>query len=199
MAGHELPNPLEDKRRELRQEAITGLPERHRHDREARCQHRDEGVDHGTPVAADQSGRDAEPAATQDQYVELSREKTDKIFVRAGRFGNERHPSFPDQDQSHIARPGHLRGPAEQRDPGARPSVDNSTVWQPNYDQKHFQDLYFGTATRSKKYYEKQSSRRRYSVDGEVTDWVKVKYNEARYGRSNGSRAPATSATTPGT
>ena len=36
-----------------------------------------------------------------------------------------------------------------------------------------------------KKYYEKQSSGR-YSVDGKVTDWVKVQYNEARYGRSNG-------------
>ena len=33
-----------------------------------------------------------------------------------------------------------------------------------------------------KTYYEKQSSGR-YSVDGMVTDWVKVKYNEARYGR----------------
>jgi immune inhibitor A len=36
-----------------------------------------------------------------------------------------------------------------------------------------------------KTYYEKQSSGR-YSVDGVVTDWVKVPYNEARYGRSNG-------------
>ncbi len=36
-----------------------------------------------------------------------------------------------------------------------------------------------------KSYYEKQSSGR-YSVDGQVTDWVKVRYNEARYGRSNG-------------
>ena len=32
-----------------------------------------------------------------------------------------------------------------------------------------------------KKYYEKQSSGR-YSVEGEVSDWVKVDYNEARYG-----------------
>ncbi|MEU8182577.1 immune inhibitor A domain-containing protein, partial [Micromonospora sp. NPDC049047] len=30
-------------------------------------------------------------------------------------------------------------------------------------------------------YYEAQSSGR-YTVDGEVTDWVKVRYNEARYG-----------------
>ena len=36
-----------------------------------------------------------------------------------------------------------------------------------------------------KTYYEKQSSGR-YSVDGQVSDWVKVPYNEARYGRSNG-------------
>ncbi len=36
-----------------------------------------------------------------------------------------------------------------------------------------------------KTYYEKQSSGR-YSVDGTVSDWVKVPYNEARYGRSNG-------------
>ena len=36
-----------------------------------------------------------------------------------------------------------------------------------------------------KTYYEKQSSGR-YSVDGTVTDWVKVPFNEARYGRSNG-------------
>ena len=36
-----------------------------------------------------------------------------------------------------------------------------------------------------KTYYERQSSGR-YSVNGEVSDWVKVPYNEARYGRSNG-------------
>ena len=36
-----------------------------------------------------------------------------------------------------------------------------------------------------KNYYEKQSSGR-YSVAGTVTDWVKVQFNEARYGRSNG-------------
>jgi immune inhibitor A len=35
-----------------------------------------------------------------------------------------------------------------------------------------------------KTYYEKQSSGR-YSVDGTVTGWVKVPYNEARYGRSD--------------
>ncbi len=53
---------------------------------------------------------------------------------------------------------------------------DNSTAWQKDYSRKHYQDLYFGTGKKTeslKKYYEKQSSGR-YSVSGEVTDWVKV-------------------------
>src|SRR5215468_2109017 len=48
--------------------------------------------------------------------------------------------------------------------------------------------MYFGDGPgveSLKTYYEKQSSGR-YSVSGTVTDWVKVRYNEARYGRSNG-------------
>ena len=40
--------------------------------------------------------------------------------------------------------------------------------------------MYFN---RMAKYYETQSSGR-YSVDGTVTDWVKVPFNEALYGRN---------------
>ena len=40
--------------------------------------------------------------------------------------------------------------------------------------------MYFN---RMAKYYETQSSGR-YSVDGDVTEWVKVPFNEARYGRN---------------
>jgi immune inhibitor A len=78
--------------------------------------------------------------------------------------------------------------------------VDNSTVWQPDYDRGHYERMYFGTgatANSVKKYYEKQSSGR-YSVSGTVTDWVKVQYNEARYGRSNGYPCNGNVCTTPG-
>ncbi len=64
--------------------------------------------------------------------------------------------------------------------------MDNSTAWQADYDQQHFEDLYFGHGKgvdSVKTYYEKQSSGR-YSVEGEVSDWVKVPYNEARYGNN---------------
>ena len=39
--------------------------------------------------------------------------------------------------------------------------------------------MYFN---RMAEYYERQSSGR-YSVEGDVTGWVKVPFNEARYGR----------------
>ena len=56
---------------------------------------------------------------------------------------------------------------------------DNSTLWQADYDQAHYEDMYFN---RMAEYYETQSSGR-YSVDGDVTEWVKVPFNQALYGR----------------
>ncbi|MEU5110574.1 immune inhibitor A domain-containing protein [Streptomyces longwoodensis] len=110
------------------------------------------------------------------KYVELGREKTDKIFTILVEFGDKvdsRYGGTPGPLHNKIAAPDRAK--------------DNSTDWQADYDKKHYQDLYFGTGKNVeslKKYYEKQSSGR-YSVDGEVTDWVKVPYNEARYGSND--------------
>lgn len=112
------------------------------------------------------------------KYVELGREKTDKIFTILVEFGDQ-----VDSRYGGTAYPLHNQIAAPDR------SKDNSTAWQADYNQKHFQELYFGTGKNTeslKKYYEKQSSGR-YSVEGEVTDWVKVPYNEARYGSNNAS------------
>ncbi|MCN9239243.1 immune inhibitor A [Streptomyces sp. RY43-2] len=115
------------------------------------------------------------------KYVELGREKTDKIFTILVEFGDK------------ISEYGGTPGPLHNQIAAPDRAKDNSTDWKADYDQKHYQDLYFGTGkdTESlKKYYEKQSSGR-YSVDGEVTDWVKVPYNEARYGSNEAGDAAA--------
>ena len=107
------------------------------------------------------------------KYVELGREKTDKIFTILVEFGDK-------ADSRYGGDPGPLHN--QIAEPDRR--TDNSTAWKEDYDQEHFQDLYFGSGkgvNSVKTYYEKQSSGR-YSVDGEVSDWVKVPYNEARYG-----------------
>jgi len=123
-----------------------------------------------------------------DQYVELSREKTDKIFVVLTEFGDQRSPDFPDKDTNpDIEGPTTFNGPQHNQIPQPDRTKDNSTVWQKNYSPAYFKKLYFGEGDgvdSVKSYYEKQSSGR-YSVDGTVTNWVKVPYNEARYGRSD--------------
>lgn len=107
------------------------------------------------------------------KYVELGREKTDKIFTILVEFGDKTDSTA-----------GGTAGPLHNQIAQPDRTKDNSTAWQADYNQAHYKDLYFGTGTASMKtFYEKQSSGR-YSVDGEVADWVKVPYNEARYGNN---------------
>ena len=166
----ELPNPAEEKRRALRQVALQKVLA-------GDAKVRQRGASKVVKVAR---------ANGEDQYVELAREKTDKIFVILAEFGDTRHPSYPDRDTNpNIPGPATFNGPVHNAIPAPDRSKDNSTVWQPNYDRAHFEDVYFGNDESLKTYYERQSSGR-YSVDGLVTDWVKVQFNEARYGRSDG-------------
>ncbi|GGO89226.1 protease [Wenjunlia tyrosinilytica] len=122
------------------------------------------------------------------KYVEFDRQKTDKIFTVLVQFGDTVDSTTmydPDGDgpQPPVVKYGGEPGPQHNQIPKPDRKTNNTTIWQKDFNRKHFQDLYFakkGTSSVAK-YYEKQSSGR-YSVDGEVADWVKVKYNEARYG-----------------
>ncbi|WNI15703.1 immune inhibitor A domain-containing protein [Actinacidiphila sp. ITFR-21] len=126
----------------------------------------------------------------KSKYVELGREKTDKIFTILAEFGNQvdgtttYDPDGPDGPEAPVVKYGGTPGPAHNTIAEPDPKTDNSTAWQADYNQQHFQDLYFSHASGTEslaKYYEKQSSGR-YSVQGEVSAWVKVPWNEARYG-----------------
>jgi immune inhibitor A len=193
----ELPNPLEDKRRELREQGLTQVI-----NGEATAT----DINGSTVVQVGETAGSADTATAsrrgdrregrggtepKDQYVELARETTDRVFVLLVEFGDERHPNYPDQDTD-PATPGPevFDGPLHNAIPEPDRRVDNSTIWQPDFSAAFFQDLYFGEdegdgVESMKTYYETQSSGR-YSIDGEATDWVTVPYNEARYGRSNG-------------
>ncbi|KAA1425488.1 M6 family metalloprotease domain-containing protein [Mumia zhuanghuii] len=194
---HELPNPLEDKRRALREEALTSVVNG---DAEPVVKNGTEVVKVGKSYSpaeaaalATTRGRKAlaksgTKATKQDQYVELEQERADKIFVILTEFGDERHPDFPDDGWNvtgEDVEPQRFDGPIHNEIPEPDRTKDNSTVWQSDYNRDHYQDLYFADGKRDesvKTYYEAQSSGR-YTVDGTVQDWVKVPYNEARYGR----------------
>ncbi|PKV85964.1 immune inhibitor A domain-containing protein [Streptomyces sp. TLI_146] len=129
------------------------------------------------------------------KYVELGREKTDKIFTVLVDFGDQVDnttmfdPDGPAGPKPAVVKYGGEPGPAHNTIKQPDRTKDNSTAWQKDYSRQHFQDLYFGTGKNAdgtqkhslKTYYEKTSSGR-YSVDGTVTDWVRVPANEARYG-----------------
>jgi immune inhibitor A len=187
-ASDELVGPLEQKRRALREKAVSDVlsgrakPQQRNGSTVVKVGQAAGGGAFGGESRSRRGAKD-----NRDQYVELAREKTDRIFVILAEFGNERDPRFPDQDTDPTT-PGPQRfdGPVHNQIPEPDRAVDNSTIWQPDYNREHYQQVYFGQGKNVesvKTYYETQSSGR-YSVDGTVTDWVKVKYNEARYGRS---------------
>ncbi|MGW4892998.1 immune inhibitor A domain-containing protein [Kitasatospora sp. NPDC004240] len=116
----------------------------------------------------------------RNKYVELARERTDKIFTILVDFSDQvdNTTTTPDGKVKYGGTPGPVHNQIEKPDP----ATNNSTAWRADYNQQHFQDMYFSTTKDSlKTYFEKQSSGR-YSVEGTVTDWVKVPWNEARYG-----------------
>lgn len=119
-------------------------------------------------IAAGQSARVA--SAGRGRYVELEQTRNDHVFVFLVEFGDELHPDFADST------PGPLHNQIGEPDR----STDNSTIWQPDYNPAH----YAGIIREMDEYFGWQSSGR-YGLDGQATDWVKVRYNEARYGRSN--------------
>lgn len=170
--GDSLPGPLADKQAQLRQEALADvLGGRARPQRIANSMVVERGAQ------ADGRGR---------QYVELANERTDRVFVLLVEFGDQRHPDFPDADVD-ADDPGPFRFDGPRFNQMPRPGRDdNVTNWRARYDRRYFRKLVFGERSNKlsmRQYYEIQSSGR-YSISGDVTEIVRVPYNQARYGRS---------------
>ncbi len=136
-----------------------------------------------------------------NQAVPLEREGTDRIFVVLAEFGDTRYETatdkrFVDPPNNGFAlpspQPQRFDGPLHNQIPAPDRASDNTTIWQSNFDRAHYEDMYFN---RMAKYYETQSSGR-YSVEGDVTEWVKVPYNEALYGRGFCGNPPGAAVTT---
>ena len=103
------------------------------------------------------------------QYVELGLERNDRVFVILVEYGSQAstNPSLPT-----------AAGPLHNSMPEPNRALDNSTIWQADYNRAHFADMYFNKMV---DYYAKQSSGR-YTINGDVTEWVKVPFNGPRYG-----------------
>jgi len=107
------------------------------------------------------------------QYVQLAREGEDSIWTVLGEFGTQIDPNY-----------GGTQGPLHNQIPQPDRSVDNTTIWTQDFSSGYYQNLLFSGVpgvVSMRNYWIEQSSNR-YAVNGAVTDWGQVPYNEARYG-----------------
>lgn len=110
------------------------------------------------------------------QYVELAREDEDSIFTVLGEFGTQESPF--------TILKGGQPGPLHNTIPEPDRTKDNSTIWEPDFSQGYYEDLLFSEKAGDismRNYYLEQSSGA-YTVNGDVTDWVKVPYRTKHYG-----------------
>ncbi|WP_433253880.1 immune inhibitor A domain-containing protein [Streptosporangium sp. CA-135522] len=115
------------------------------------------------------------------RYVELALERKDKIFTVLAEFGDKIDNATLYNGQ---IRYGGVPGPLHNRIPKPERGYDNHTLWRPDFNRAYYRDGYFNDtpgANSLRNFYRLQSAGR-YDFDGYVSDWVKVPYNESRYG-----------------
>jgi immune inhibitor A len=99
------------------------------------------------------------------QFVELTRQGEDLIWTTLGEFADFPHNNIPEPDRT----------------------VDNTTYWVDDFTREHYMDMLFaeGPGVNSMREFYIEQSSNRYTVNGDVTDWVAVDGNQADYAYPN--------------
>jgi len=135
-------------------------------------------------VAKTSDGRAPSKVKVGNDYVQLAQQRKDKVFVILAQFGDEVDNSTLYNGQPRY---GGTPGPRHNTIPKPDKS-DTHTLWSSDFNRSYYQQLFFDDtpgAVSLRNYYRTQSSGR-YDVEGTVSDWVTVPYNEARYGSNKG-------------
>ncbi|HEY7197235.1 MAG TPA: immune inhibitor A domain-containing protein [Gaiellaceae bacterium] len=165
MGPHDLPGPQAIKQRELRKVALEKQL-RGEIPRNAKVYRFHHGNGHGR----------------HDQFVELARTGEDTIWTVLVQFGNQQ--ATHDHGTLGTINHGGTPGPVHNEIPKPDRSVDNTTIWAPDFNEAYYEKLLFsekkGFSSMRNFYIENSSGR--YAVNGELTPWVNVPFNEAAYG-----------------
>jgi immune inhibitor A len=108
----------------------------------------------------------------EGQFVELGLEGEDPVWTMLGEFSNFTHNSIAEPNRKY----------------------DNSTIWVKDFNRDYFMDLLFADGSDDnsmRKFFLEQSSGR-YTVKGDVTDWVQVPNGYAYYDDSVGGEDTST-------
>jgi immune inhibitor A len=152
-APHDLPNPLAEKQAALKASAQADV------------------------ISGEKKpkGKNKVVKVAKGQYVELAFEGEDQILTLLAEFGSG-------VATHHGGHPGPA-GPLHNQIPQPNRSLDNSTLWAPDFNKAHYENLLYNKNLRpSMANYYLEASSGSYSVNGAVGDWVQVPNNEASYG-----------------
>jgi M6 family metalloprotease-like protein len=147
-------DPVAEERRELNQQAV-------------------EKVISGEAKVQDRNGSRSVQVAP-GQWAEYGLTDSDQILSFLVDFGDQVDPRFP------ASTP----GPAHNAIKEPNRAVDNSTYWSDSFDRGHYLDMFFSEGNESLKGVYEEMSSGRYTVGGDVSDWVRVPFNSASYGET---------------
>ena len=166
----DLPNPRADAAAAERKDAIAKL---------VRGDATTTTINGNRVIEVKSTGKDAKGKTLQSKYVNYPVEREEDIFTVLVDFGDQINPNT-----GGTAGPQHNQIPKPDRTWDGSATDDNSTYWVQDFDRAHYLDLMFGSGESFKDFYLKQSNGR-FLAKGDVSDWVKVPYNEARYGSND--------------
>ena len=168
-----LPNPLAEAQNTLREESIAKLMKG-----EAKTT-----TINGNRVieVAGKTFRDPRTGKSitqESRYVNYPVNREEAVFTILVEFGDQK-----------TAAAGGTNGPlhnqivAPDKTYDGSATDDNTTLWRADFNRQHYLDMMFGPLESFKNFYLKQSNGR-FLTKGDVSNWVKVPYNEARYGHN---------------
>ncbi|KNX39353.1 protease [Luteipulveratus halotolerans] len=142
-------------------------------------------LDNGQPTAGQKTamGKNAKAKAAKGKgkYVQYDAEQTSNIFTVLAEFGTQTKP-----ETAGTAGPLHNELPEPDRTYDGTATDNNSTYWTADFNRDHYQKMMFGTEGESFHNFYLAQSLGRHKTQGDVSDWVKLPYNEARYGSNAG-------------
>ncbi len=162
-----LPNPLGDAQAKLREDAVTKLVKG-----EATLETRG-----GKRVI--KVPKNPKDPKSKDKYVQYDVNREEDIFTILTDFGTGTMAG-----QSAAPGPVHNTIAAPDRTWDGSATDDNSTYWTKDFNRDHYVEMMFGAKDSFKDFYLKQSNGR-FLAKGEVSNWVTVPSNEARYGSND--------------
>jgi immune inhibitor A len=111
-------------------------------------------------------------------YVNYPVNREEDIFTILTDFGDKTMGP-----QGGAAGPVHNQIASPDRKWDGNATDDNSTYWTKDFNRDHYLNMMFGKGESFRDFYLKQSNGR-FLAKGDVSDWVTVPYNEARYGHN---------------